>query len=287
MEALGRVNVYRSLMQDDSVRLSNEIKRLVELNERLLRDIEPLFLRENSAEDREFRFSNIIHSIVAEGTNMRETIDMSNYSKLLKELIDISNSKKKVPNRFNALIKALSDFNDSEIDGMVKRGQSIFEDANWDYEEYKKNSYKLFLEEHFAKNKQVFLSYAYEDKLYTIALFFLFQKQDIFLFVDWMNNGEEEKGIQLKEKLHEALNKSEQLVFLRTPNSELKIGGNYYVRPWCSWELGNFYDRLGSKDKFFIDLYEHGTIDNLQLAGIKVLTGISNGTLSGRDLEGA
>lgn len=287
MEILGRANAYRNLIQNESTRLSSEMRRLVELNERILRDIEPLFLQENSVEDKESRFSDIIHSIINEGTNMREAIAIANYNKLLKELTDIDNSKKKVPNRFNALIKALSEFNDSEIDGMVKRGESIFKDEVFDFEEYKKNSYKVFLEENFAKQKQVFLSYAYEDKLYTIALFFLFQKQDIFLFVDWMNNGEEEKGIQLKKKLHEALNKSEQLVFLRTPNSELKIGGNYYVRPWCSWELGNFYDRSGSKDKFFMDLYEHGEIDNLQLAGIKILTGIANGILSGRDLKGA
>ena len=96
-----------------------------------------------------------------------------------------------------------------------------------------------------------------------------------------MNNGKEDKGNVLKQKLRKALDNSKQLVFLRTPNSELKIEGNYYVRPWCSWELGNFYERQGSGQKFFIDLYDHGKIDNLQLDGIKLLTGVANGELSG------
>ncbi|MDD6157362.1 MAG: hypothetical protein PUB52_10150 [Lachnospiraceae bacterium] len=99
-----------------------------------------------------------------------------------------------------------------------------------------------------------------------------------------MNNGKEEEGILLKKKLHKALNESENLVFLRTPNSELKIGGNYYIRPWCSWELGILYDKSGLREKYFIDLYEHGEIDNLQLAGIKLLTNVENEILHGKEI---
>lgn len=285
MEELGRINVYRSLLQDNNTRLSGEMIRLVELNEWILREIEPLFLQENNKEDIEARFSDIIYSIISENTNWEEVIGVLKYDKLLKSLTEIRNSTKKAPNKFNALIKLLSDFNDDVIEGIAKQKQSIFVDEFFDYEEFEKNSYKLFLEKHYSKRKQVFLSYAYEDKLYTIALFFYFQRNDMFLFVDWMNNGKEDKGISLKQKLHDALNRSEQLIFLRTPNSELKIGGNYYIRPWCSWELGNFYDMLGSKDKFFIDLYEHGEINNLQLAGIKLLTDVANGTLRGMELR--
>ena len=47
MEILGRVNVYLDLLRNENARLSNEIFNLVRLNERILRDVEPLFLRDN------------------------------------------------------------------------------------------------------------------------------------------------------------------------------------------------------------------------------------------------
>ena len=53
MERLGRTHVYTSLLQNDNVNLSQEIKALVGLNERILRDIEPLFLTEGVMMDRE------------------------------------------------------------------------------------------------------------------------------------------------------------------------------------------------------------------------------------------
>ena len=43
MEILGRVNVYLDLLRNENARLSNEIFNLVRLNERILRDVEPLF----------------------------------------------------------------------------------------------------------------------------------------------------------------------------------------------------------------------------------------------------
>ncbi len=231
--------------------------------------------------DRESSFSNIIQTIVNEGDNLQEARDIPNYEKLLKELVSIDKSTKKLPNRFNALIKILSDFNDERIDEMAKHNKFIFEDGQWDYQEYKRDAYKMYLDKNYDKKKQAFLSYAFEDKLYTIALFFFFQNNNIFLYIDWMNNGKEKEGIILKESLDKALNESDYLVFLRTPNSELKIGGNYYIRPWCAWELGNFYDKQGAKEKFYIDLYDHKKIDNLQLAGVRKLINIKYGVLEG------
>ncbi|MDD6157363.1 MAG: hypothetical protein PUB52_10155 [Lachnospiraceae bacterium] len=181
MEILGRANVYASLLQSDNVRLIMEIKVLFALNERILRNIEPLFLRENVLEDREAAFFNALQMIVDEGYNLEEARNIPNYGKLLSELISIENRKKKLPNRFNALIKALSDFNDGIIEDIVKQNKSIFEDDDWNLNEYKRNAYKKYLEANYIKKKQVFLSYAYEDKLYTIALFFSF-KNTIFIY---------------------------------------------------------------------------------------------------------
>ena len=53
--------------------------------------------------------------------------------------------------------------------------------------------------------------------------------------------------------------------------------------PWCSRELGNFYDmEVGAKEKFFMDLYDHGKIINLQLDGIELLKCVDNNLLNGR-----
>lgn len=287
MEILGRVNVYLDLLRNENARLSNEIFNLVRLNERILRDVEPLFLRDNDLQNKDVLFQSALATVVEAGINLEEARNIPTYRKLLEELDNIAKSKVKTPNKFNSLIKTLSGFNDNVIEELTKQRNYIFKDysdnsfldsgeTGFDW-----NAYGDYLKANYKKEKQVFLSYAYEDKLYTIALFFYFQKKNIFLFVDWMNNGKEEKGIKLKYKLHSALAQSDHLLFLRTPNSELRIGGNYYIRPWCSWELGNLYDRLGSREKYYIDLYEHEKNDNMQLDGIKLLTGVRNEELEG------
>lgn len=284
MESLGRVNVYRNIIENNDLKLNGEIIKLFKLNERILKNIETLFLIRDNIENRDSLFEMYIQDIINQGQNLAEAVDVPNYRKLLNDIIEIEESKKKTANKFNALIKKLSEFNDRRLENLEKHGVFIFSDYKpKGLEDYKDNAYNSYLEENYnnEENSMVFLSYAYEDKLYTIALFFYFQIKKIFLYIDWMNNGKEDKGNVLKQKLRKALDNSKQLVFLRTPNSELKIEGNYYVRPWCSWELGNFYERQGSGQKFFIDLYDHGKIDNLQLDGIKLLTGVANGELSG------
>ena len=284
MESLGRVNVYRNIIENNDLKLNGEIIKLFKLNERILKNIETLFLIRDNIENRDSLFEMYIQDIINQGQNLAEAVDVPNYRKLLNDIIEIEESKKKTANKFNALIKKLSEFNDRRLENLEKQGVFIFSDYKpKGLEDYKDNAYNSYLEENYnnEENSMVFRSCAYEDKLYTIALFFYFQIKKIFLYIDWMNNGKEDKGNVLKQKLRKALDNSKQLVFLRTPNSELKIEGNYYVRPWCSWELGNFYERQGSGQKFFIDLYDHGKIDNLQLDGIKLLTGVANGELSG------
>lgn len=94
--------------------------------------------------------------------------------------------------------------------------------------------------------KIVFLSYAFDDRLYTLLLFVLAKNHNVFLFVDWMINEKEElDGSKLKKNLLLALNDSDELLFLRTLNSEFDIRGSAQVRQWCSWELGVFHHRKG------------------------------------------
>ena len=211
MEILGRVNVYLDLLRNENARLSNEIFNLVRLNERILRDVEPLFLRDNDLQNKDVLFQSALATVVEAGINLEEARNIPTYRKLLEELDNIAKSKVKTPNKFNSLIKTLSGFNDNVIEELTKQRNYIFKDysdnsfldsgeTGFDW-----NAYGDYLKANYKKEKQVFLSYAYEDKLYTIALFFYFQKKNIFLFVDWMNNGKEEKGIKLKYKLHSAL----------------------------------------------------------------------------------
>lgn len=40
-----------------------------------------------------------------------------------------------------------------------------------------------------------------------------------------------------KSNLESALADSDQLLFLRTTNSELRVRGNNSVRQWCAWEI--------------------------------------------------
>ena len=93
-----------------------------------------------------------------------------------------------------------------------------------------------------SNRPQIFLSYAYLDRGLSLALFYYFLRNKAFLYVDWMWRGAVGNGRQLKCDLNRALCRSNQLLFLQTPNSELKIqGGNGCIRQWCAWEIGNFY----------------------------------------------
>jgi hypothetical protein len=102
---------------------------------------------------------------------------------------------------------------------------------------------------------QVFLSYAHVDKLYTLGLFHIFKDNGIFLYIDWMNNGEITEVDKLKSTLNKAMEDSKQFLFLRTLNSELGILGSGQIRQWCSWEIGNYYCK-NKQEKFYTNIYE-------------------------------
>ncbi len=111
-------------------------------------------------------------------------------------------------------------------------------------------------EEH--KRNQVFLSYAYIDKIYTLGLFLYFYDKDIYLYIDWMHQAQGLLTKKLKHNLITAINNSDQLLFLRTLNSELGLqGGGRQIRQWCAWEIGTFdYKSNNTRSEgFYIDRY--------------------------------
>lgn len=127
-----------------------------------------------------------------------------------------------------------------------------------------------------SKMPKVFLSYAYIDQPHTISLFKYFYDNGIYLYVDWMHNGKL-KTIKLKDKLINELESSNQILFLRTLNSELKLrGGNNQIRQWCAWEIGCFdYINRFKNNKFYINHYINNTSPHSDMIdGYNVMTGI-------------
>ena len=103
--------------------------------------------------------------------------------------------------------------------------------------------------------KKTFLSYAYYDKGLTQALFYYFWRRSGLLYVNWMWDGVNNHSSVTKEKLEEALKDSNQFLFLRTTNSELRIRGNNSIRQWCAWEIGNFYTKH-KEEKYYKGNYK-------------------------------
>lgn len=103
--------------------------------------------------------------------------------------------------------------------------------------------------------KQTFLSYAYNDKGLTQALFYYFWLRSGFLYVNWMWDGVNNHSSVTKEKLEDVLKDSNQFLFLRTTNSELRIRGNNSIRQWCAWEIGNFYTKH-KDEKYYTSFYD-------------------------------
>lgn len=136
---------------------------------------------------------------------------------------------------------------------------------------------------------QVFCSHAYKDHLYTYALFhYLYHCEQIYLYLDWMHNAASTDGSVLKAMLQKELKRSEQLLFIRTLNSELKIRGQSMIRGWCSWELGNYYGGLNGSEKYLLNLYSlerYDRYDNLQLHGLKILYAVHDGRLHGKRIK--
>lgn len=107
-------------------------------------------------------------------------------------------------------------------------------------------------------NNQVFLSHAFADRLYTLGLFLYFYDQNVYLYIDWMSQDENSKTVALKKNLTQEIKNSNQLLFLRTLNSELLLqGGKKHIREWCAWEIGTFDYKINGLDnkRFYIDRY--------------------------------
>lgn len=121
---------------------------------------------------------------------------------------------------------------------------------------YKENLWDTVFSPHIKY--KVFLSYAYDDKFYTLLLFNFALEKNVFLCVDWIINKEISKnGIKLKKILKYTLNKCDKLLFLRSISSEFYVKGSLQVRQWCSWEIGLFHlKNNGDKNSSILQLVD-------------------------------
>lgn len=281
MEEFSRLYLYSYLKRKiDNAFFSENIMNidvltdLLEFDIKMLSNIESEFLY-NSGSSEKLNFDNQFRKNLKLCEKQDELFSKLGITRDMKEKMSnevlkkrrLKNTAKLNDYKFNALVNFLNDINKSVIKNInLKDIALVF------FNQYKEKT----------KNK-VFLSYAYDDKLYTLPLFINFLNHGIFLYVDWIFNNREKDGRKIKESLITNLRDSSQLLFLRSTKSELAIPGNgkgsSTIRGWCSWELGSFYTQGKSNEKYYTNIYRLPNKHLTQLDGIKPLHGIDYGRL--------
>lgn len=142
---------------------------------------------------------------------------------------------------------------------------------------YKNNSREMRETIDYRQMPKTFLSYAFDDKGLSFALYLYFLNHGGFLFVDWMWNGKITDSYLLKQIISNEIKTSNQFLFVRTTASELRVKGNYTIKQWCSWEIGNFYD-VNKDNKFMIAFYDSNT-NNQILETFKIMKDVEEGAI--------
>ena len=277
MIELTRIELYRWVLEriaegenyeGENIGLLNEklfhniepLKELIKFNILILEDIEIKFISNREYEEELLNFGDLVNTL----RNKRNPV----ISDIIDELIEDVEKSKNIFYAFNRIIKKLTKYNNDVMKHIMINRDVV-------------NKIRQY-----TKGNRVFLSYAYEyeDRLYTLCLFIYMAYRDVNLYVDWICCDNNSPNFNIKQNLHKELQNSNQLLLLRTVNSELNIRGRKMIRGWCSWELGVFYNvSSGSINKYYIELYCDNDKNNLdtidQLDGINKLTGIVNGRL--------
>ncbi len=272
MESLSRLQLYRNMLSIEEY--TREQRIILEANIAILSGIEELFLSQDEMpEQKEIKDPSILSILENNIANINEDLGsdkettrlLNKIEKLVREYADKREDEaKNSRNLFNKIVNELGVYNSKPLkDGEMPVSNRVK-----------------------GAMPQVFLSHAYNDKLYAFSLFEFFYKRGIYLYVDWMHHGKMDDGIALKNYLKKELSDSRQLLFLRTVNSELDIQGKQMLRSWCAWELGNFYG-IKKDEKYMINLYSvesYKNSNNIQLHGLKLYTGVNNGLLTGNKI---
>lgn len=263
----------KEIREIDEINKNNKFKYIFELNRRLLWNVEEEFVARDKMADSlniEFDFEDVLKNNIRMVGELGRKFER--YKWLKRNLNDLWERIERVDEYNITNKKKLFGF----LLSMLRRyGNCVI--SREDLPSYMKNNE--------SNLPEVFASYAYDDKFFTILIFFEFYFQGIYLYFDWMHHDKLE-GEMIKSELTEEMRNAEQLLFLRSDQTELKLPGRM-IRGWCSWELGNFYSYCEEKgqvgsEKYIYNLYDNDIDQNLQLAGMRCYERVYNQRLEGR-----
>lgn len=121
-----------------------------------------------------------------------------------------------------------------------------------------------------------FLSYAFDDRAYTLHLHNLFINNGVFLYVDDLFDYGHDNSYSIKKALFPWIKMSKYFIFLRSIKSE-SISS---IRPWCSWEIGNSFTKP-SKKCFKIDIFGVRHSLNKLIGDFEVFSNVYDGEVIG------
>lgn len=236
------------------------------------KDIKKLMLEISSWLDKEEKLIAEISSLSNYKERLMEKESLVEDDELKRS--DIEKNKRKIETDIRRIISKVLDAIANHQNNQIKDIDTIVQIINEKYSNTGRN-----------KRNQVFLSHAFVDRLFTLGLFLYFYQQNVYLYVDWMHQPKNSKTKKLKGNLIQEIIKSDQLLFLRTLNSELALqGGKRQIREWCAWEIGTFdYKTNGSGgSRFYIDRFRQNKQSKSRsqlIQDFKPLRGIQNGSL--------
>lgn len=226
----------------------NEVIRILNYNIKILENIESSFVY-GSEENRVTSINRvderreIILEEYKKGSDLEEKEIKFNKNNRYKYVFD---NKKRPEERFNHLLAFLND-----ISKKCLENTNVLDIEN--------------LSKRFNDFNKIFVSYAYDDKLYTFCLFLYLLTKGILAYVDWIFCTKLSDGSMIKNNLSERLSNANQLLFIRTSSSELHVrrSDSYDIKGWCAWEIGEYYHVIHYYDdyesiydkKLFLELY--------------------------------
>lgn len=276
MEELSREKLFLFVINKDNIgiQIPEELLTVLNINLVFLSNLESLFISDSQKNLNSTR--GLLDIMQENFLRTREEVNISSaltgkniydLNRTVDKLEQLLEYEGKSANVFNKILKLLINWSDSVIN---------------DYISDLKVQFKNLVQEIPEKNmNKVFLSYAYEDHLYTLSLFLFFYSKGIYLYIDWMHNDLIDSGVSLKDNLFREMNTCKQLLFLQSINMELNLSGNLGIKPWCAWEIGNFYRKELGKEKYYISIYDKNKKNkNIILEGIEKLSSLNNGVLA-------
>lgn len=255
--SFGNGNIDQADMQRLQERRANEMIDILDYNIKVLTGIEELFLVDNfHGELPAFPMSEGRKEVIL--SRYTPTRNKKNMDKTDEEIFrsntrfkHVFDDTKNSYERFEHLLNFLNDYSNKGL-----KDTNVIEEPE-----------AFVRSQDIRITKKIFVSHAYEDKLYTFGLFLYLLEKEILAYVDWIFSPAYGYGGDIKSNLSRHIYEAEQLLFIRSNNSELRVminpnknSNKFDIKGWCAWEIGEYYyhkhyeeNRTG--DQFFLKLY--------------------------------